>query len=139
MINKSLCGKLVKSAAVEVTHCFTAAMTALLLGKYYSQRLSFISLNRWNSEVTKSGYSGCGRRVQPRQATCSAVFKLALGLVLLCCRRKTVFFSGLTLEIRAFNLVTIMVLRLELIICPGSPVSYPKKRCTSLYLLRAAS
>ena len=46
---------------MEVTNCFTAVMMELLLGKCSLHGPSFISLNRWKSEGTKSGlYSECG-------------------------------------------------------------------------------
>ena len=38
-----------KSAPVEMTCCFTAAMMVLLLGRYCPHSPSFISLNRWKS------------------------------------------------------------------------------------------
>jgi len=69
----------------------------MLLGKCYPHSLSFISLHRWKSEGTKSRISGaCGRTVQPRLTACSMIFQLIWGLVLSCCKRKVVFFSGLT-------------------------------------------
>ena len=66
-------------------------------------------LHRVNpSEGAKSGlYGGCDRTVQLRLALCFTVFKLAWGLVL-CCKRKVVF-SGLTLEVWAFSLGTVMM------------------------------
>ena len=58
-----------KSAPVEVTHCFTAAVTASPLGKCCPLNPSFIGLNGWKSDGAKSGqsglYSGCGRTFQP--------------------------------------------------------------------------
>jgi len=66
-----------KSAAVEVTHYLTAAVMAAMVGKHHPHSPSFISLNRWKSEVAKSElYGGCGRTVQPRLAVCSTIFKL---------------------------------------------------------------
>ena len=82
-------------------------MTVLLLGKCCPCSSSFIGLNRWKSEGTKSGlYSGCGTTVWPRLTVCSTVFKLVWGLALSCCKRKVVFFSGLALEIQAFSLAS---------------------------------
>jgi len=43
-------------------------------------------------------YSVCGTAVQPRMAMRSTVFKMIVGLALLCCKRKVVF-SGFTLEV----------------------------------------
>ena len=67
-VSKSLHAVLKKSAPVEVMHCFTAAVTALLLGKCCSCHPSFISPNRCKSEGAKSRlYSRCGRccRINP--------------------------------------------------------------------------
>jgi len=51
----------------EVTPCFTAAMVELLLRKCCPHSPSFIDLNRWKSEDTKSRqYDWCGRTIQPR-------------------------------------------------------------------------
>jgi len=81
-----------KSAAVEVIHCFTAAMTVSLLGKCYPYIPSFTSPNRWKSGGTKSiQYSGCGRTVQPKFAMCSIVFNLVWSLALSCCKRKAIY------------------------------------------------
>jgi len=79
---------------------------ASLLGKCCLHRPSFIGPNRWNSEGDTSRlYFGCGRTVQPRLSVCSMVVTLVWGLVLLCCKRRVVFFSGLTLKAQAFSLV----------------------------------
>lgn len=48
---------------------------------------------------------------------CTMVFKLVWGLVLLCCKGKTVFFSGLILETWAFNLVIVGMWWSELMAC----------------------
>jgi len=67
-MNKSLHATLMSgsNAVAEVTHSFTAAVTASLLGKCCPCSPSFISLNRWKSEGGKSRlYGGCGRTVQP--------------------------------------------------------------------------
>jgi len=65
-------------------------------------------------------YSGCDRAVQSKLAMCSMVFKLVWGLALLCCKRKVFIFSGLTLEVWAFSLVSTATKRSELMVCPGS-------------------
>ena len=102
-------------------HCCTAAMTALLLGKYCPRSPYFIDPKRWKSEGTKSRlYSGCCRIVQPRLAMCSMVFKQVWGLALLCCKRKVFFVSGLTLELQTFSLVSVAVSWLDLVVCPCS-------------------
>ena len=96
-----------KSASTEVTPFFTAALGVSLLGKCCPLSLSLISLNRWKSESAEFGlHSGCGFTIQPRWAMCSTVFKLICSLALSCCKIKVVFFPGLTLEPRAFNLVS---------------------------------
>ena len=83
-----------------MTHCFTDAVIASLLGKCYLCSLSFIGLNRQKSEDAKSGlHTGFGRTVQPRLAMCFMVFRLIWGVVLLCCKSEVVSFSGLTLEV----------------------------------------
>jgi len=85
-----------------VAHCFTACTTASLVGKCCPRSPSFIGPNKWESEGAKSGlYSGCGKTVHPRLAMCSTVFKLVWGLALSCCKRKVVFFSGLSLDIQS--------------------------------------
>jgi len=92
---------------MEVTHCSTAAVMVRLLGKCCLHSPSFISPNRWKSEDAKSGLDGgCGWTVQQRLAMCSMVFKQVRCLMLSCCKRKFVFFSGLKLEVRAFSLVS---------------------------------
>ena len=48
-------------------------------------------------KVRRCLYGGCGRSVQP---ICSMVFRLVWGLVLSCCKRKVVVFSGLTLKFK---------------------------------------
>ena len=84
------------SAAVEVIHSFPAAMMALLIGKCCPCCPSVIVPNRWKSEGAKFGlYSGCSRTVQRRLAMSSMVLNLVWGLVLLCCMRKILFYSGL--------------------------------------------
>ena len=88
------------SAPTQVTHYFTAAMTASLLEKWCPRSLSFIRPNRWNSEGAKTELcSGCGKIVQPRLALCSMLFKLVWGLALLRGKRKFVAFSGLTVSL----------------------------------------
>jgi len=85
---------------VEVTHCFIAALMALLVGKCCPCSPNFISLIKLKSESSKSRlYSACGRTVQPRLAVCSMVFKLVGGLALSYCKRNAVLFSGPTLEV----------------------------------------
>lgn len=88
------------------------------LGKYCSHSPSFIGLNGWKSEGTKSRlYSECGSTSQPTLAVCSMVFKLVWGLALLCCKRKVVFFSGLTQVSGAFSLVSAVMSQSELMVC----------------------
>jgi len=71
---------------------------------------------------------------------CFTVFKLVWVLALLCCTIKVVIFSDLTLEVWAFISV-----RSQWMVCwcsrksRMSPLSRPKRQCTSLYLLWAAS
>ena len=48
------------------------------------------------------------------------VFKLIQNLVLMCCKVKVVFFSGLTLEIGAFCLVSTAMYQLEFMVFLGS-------------------
>jgi len=67
---------------------------------------SFIGLNRWKSEGTKSRlYSGYGRTVQSRLAMCFMVFKPVWCLPLLCCKRKAVFISWL--KVWVFSFITV--------------------------------
>jgi len=95
----------------------TAAMTLSLIRKCCPCNPPFIRLNRWKSGGAKSWlYAGCGRTVQPRLVVCSMIFKWVSGLVLLRCKRKIVFFSGLSLEAQDFRLVLWSVL----MVCPGS-------------------
>jgi len=68
-------------------------------------------------ESNPGPYSGCGRTVQLRLAICSMVFKVIQGLALLCCKTKVVLFTGLTLEVRVFNSVSIVIQWSELMIC----------------------
>ena len=83
-----------KSAAAEVTHCFTAAVTILLPRKCCPNRPFSIGLRRWKSEGVKSRiYGGCCRTVQTRLAMCYMVLKLVWGLVLSCRKRKAVYSS----------------------------------------------
>ena len=110
-----------KFAPVDVTHCFTATMVMSLLGRFCPLRLSFISLNKWKSEGTKSRlYSGWDRRVLWILAMWSTVFKLVWGLVLLCCEKNFVFFSGLTLQVWASSLGNVTVEWSELTVYLGS-------------------
>lgn len=85
-------------------NCFTAVMTVSLLEKWCPCSLSFIGPNRSKSEGTKSGlYGRCGKTVHPRLAMSITVTKLVWSLALLYCKGKAVFFSGLTLEVWAFQ------------------------------------
>jgi len=80
-----------KSVLAELTLCITVAMMVLLLGKCCPYSPSFISPNRWKSEVIKSGLSGrCGSTVQPRLATCT-VFRLVKGLDIIVLQEKCLF------------------------------------------------
>jgi len=73
-----------KRALVEMTHCFIAVMTALLLEKCCSCSPYFIGLNTFQSEGNKFILrGGFGRTVQPRLATYFTVFKLTWDLALL--------------------------------------------------------
>lgn len=110
-----------KSAAAEVTHCFTAAVTILLPRKCCPNRPFSIGLRRCKSEGVKSRiYGGCCRTVQTRLAMRYMVLKLVWGLVLSCCKRKAVYFSGPTLEVQAFSSVSDTIQRSELMVCPSS-------------------
>ena len=116
---------------------FTTAGTMLLLGKCCPRSPCFISSNRWKWECAKSGlYSGCGLIFQPRLTTYSTVFKLLWSLALSCCKRKAVFFSGLT-ENLSLQLHDVVVRADDLSGFQknpeGSPLSYPKRQCSSLY------
>jgi len=128
-----------------VTHCFTAAIMVLLLGKCCPHSPSFIGLIRWKSEGSKSRlYGGCGRTVQLRLAMCSTVFELIWDQALLCCKRKTVFISGLTREVLTLSSASTVMQWSELIVCPGSKKSgritpFLRKKRASIYLQRAAS
>ena len=98
------------SAALEVSKCLMAAVMTSLLGKCCPYSRFFIGPKRQKSEDAKAGlYGGYDRAPQPRLAMCSMVFKLVWCVVLSCCKRKVVFFSGLTLEVRAFSLVTVVM------------------------------
>ena len=73
-MNNSLCTASVKMCISYVTHCFTAAVMMMFLEKCYSCSPSFIGLNIWKSEGTKSAlYGMCGRTVQPRLAKLSSL------------------------------------------------------------------
>jgi len=71
----------------------------------------------------------------------SMVFKLTCGPVWSRYRRKIVGFSSLSLKVWVFILVSIMILQLELMVCPDSRKSrrftypYSKRQCMSLYPL----
>lgn len=83
---------------------------ALLLGKCYPCSPSFTSQNRCKSEGAKSGLcGGCGWTAQTSLSTCSTTFQLAWGLVLSCCKRKVFFFSGLTPDVSAFSLGSVVM------------------------------
>jgi len=89
-------------------------------------------------------YGGNDRTVQTRLAECSTVFKHIWVLALSCCKRKVVFFSGLTLEVWAFSFSQHHNGQSRWFVwLPGntveSPLSCPKWHYTLLYLLRAAS
>ena len=59
VMEKSLHAVLLK-ICTEVTHCFTAAVITLLLGKRCPHSPSFISLSGWKSGAAKSRlYCGC--------------------------------------------------------------------------------
>ena len=62
---------------------------------------------RW--KVPNLDYAECRWTGQPRMAVCSMVFKLTWVLVLSYCKRKIVIFSGLTLEVQAFSLVSVVM------------------------------
>jgi hypothetical protein len=47
--------------------------------------------------------------VQPKFAMCAVVAKLVWGLALSCCKRKVVCFSGVTREMRAFSLASVVL------------------------------
>lgn len=72
------------------------------------------------------------------------VFKKIWYLLLWCRKKKAVFFSGLTLEVRAFTLFSAFIYWLELMICPPSRKSrriipiLKDTLCTSLFWLKAA-
>jgi len=90
---------------MEVTHCFTAALMALLLGKCYPHSPSFIGSKRYKSEGAESRlYAGCGRTAQPWLAMHSTVFKLIWGLALLCCQEKHCHLLWPDLECSSFQL-----------------------------------
>jgi len=91
-MNKSLHAALVKICTTGGDQLFQSCYDGVIA--------SFIISKRWKSEGTKSElYGGCHRTVQPRVAMYSMVFKLIWGLVLLCCKRMVVFFSGLALGV----------------------------------------
>ena len=91
-MNKSLHAALVKICTTGGDPLFQSCYDGVIA--------SFIISKRWKSEGTKSElYGGCHRTVQPRVAVYSMVFKLIWGLVLLCCKRMVVFFSGLALGV----------------------------------------
>ena len=70
----------------------------------------FFDLNKWKSGCAKPGLRGrYGRTAQPRLAMFAMVFKLVCCLMLSCCKRKVVFFSGLTLDVQAFSSVSVII------------------------------
>jgi len=82
-----------------------------LLGKW-PRSPPFTSPNSWKSQGTKSElYSSWSRTVQPRLAMCLCL-QTGMGLVLSCCKRKIVFFSGLTPEVWAPGFVGIVMQQL---------------------------
>lgn len=114
-----------KSAPAEMTQCFTAGVTVLLLGKYCTHSAPFSSLNRWKLEGPEYGlYSGSGRRVQPGLCSTLLVFNPVWNLALPCGKRKSVFCSDVTLEVWAFSSVDITIQWSELRVCP--PLSIPE-------------
>ena len=128
-MNMSLHAILVTICASRGDCCFTATVMASLLGKYCPCNLSFIGPNRQMSEGPKSGlHGGCGRTAQPRLAVCFTVFRLVWGLMLSCCKREVIFFSGLILGVWAFSLVSIAMYWSELMVYSGSRKS---RRITS--------
>jgi len=110
---------LYKSAAPEVTHCFTAAMTVTLLGKCCPHNPSFIGPHGWKSEGAKSRLCGrCGRQsIQNWQCIPSSSNWYRTWCH---CVAREHFFSGLPLEVRAFSSVSIMMKQSKLMFCPGS-------------------
>jgi hypothetical protein len=107
-MNKSLHAALVKICTSGGGPLFHSSYDGVIARKMLSAQSNFIGPNRWKSDGAKSGlYGGCCKTVHPRLAMRSTVFKLVWGLVLSCCKRKVVLFSGLTLEIRAFILVSV--------------------------------
>mgnify|MGYP001861488124 CR=1 FL=1 len=118
---------LLKSVPAEVTHCFTAAMTASLLGKLYPCSLYFIGLNRWKSEGAKSGQSSQDWQRAPSSLN-------VCGAQLYCVVRERLPPSlGLALEIGAFSWVNIMMHQSRLMLYLGcrkskmSSLSYLKR------------
>jgi len=106
-MNKSLHAALVKICTSGGGPLFHSSYNGVAARKMLSMQSIFHRPEQMKSEGAKSGlYGGCGKTVHPRLAMCSTVFKLVWGLALLGCKRKVVFFSGLTLEIRAFSLVS---------------------------------
>jgi len=108
VMNKSLHAALVKICTSGGGLLFHSSYDSFVARKMVSTQ----SIFHWPEQMeVRRGqiglYGGCGKAVHPRLAMCSTVFKLVLGLALSCCKRKGVFFSGLTLEIRVFSLVSV--------------------------------
>ena len=121
------------------TTVFTAAVIAVLLGKCCPCGPSFI-MNLWKSEGTKFRlYSQCGWT--PGLAVCSMFFKL-YGAWCYCVARERL----------SSSVVWLWKFKCSALWCSGqswwflwvsenpegSPLSYPKRWCSSPYLLRAA-
>ena len=121
MVNKSLHATFVKICTNGGDSLFHSSYDSITARKmlpvhsifHCSEQIEFrkhqIRITQW-----------CGRIVQPRLAMCSTVFKLIWNVELSCCKRKVVFFSGWTLEVRAFSLVSTAMQRSELMVCPDS-------------------
>ena len=119
-MNKSLNAELVNVCTSRGDPLFHSCCDGIISGKILSTHFIFhkpkqMEVRRCEIQI----YSGCGRTVQPRLAVCSTVFKQVRGMVLSCCKRKAVFFSGLILEIRAISLVSVTVQWSELMASPG--------------------
>ena len=129
---------LLKSVPAEVAHCFTAAMTATLLGKLYPCSLYFIGLNRWKSEGAKSGQSSQDWQRAPSSLN-------VCGAQLYCVVRERLPPSlGLALEIGAFSWVNIMMHQSRLMLYLGcrksrSVITFLSQKITSVHPLRAPS
>jgi len=88
---------------------FHSCCDGIIVRKMLPMRSIFRLFGSVHEDAKSRPHGGCGSTIQPSLAVCSAILKLAWGLVLLCCMSKVVIFPGLTLQVRAFSLVSIVI------------------------------